>query len=222
MQQPTLSTCHGPLLLAKFTFQSSSCSCRRYTLNMSDRCCRGYLQINFMSKRKSTYFKLTKTVICSSLWRLMLQRSTSSLSKLTRIWNRCLLSGIPQSHFLKPSAHLDRVCPQYDPCGSHWYAPFPNSVGHQPHLFASQEPEAHVPFTQAFVQWCRLKCERASKVLFQSLAALPSSSSSIHPAPLQISYLPASPRTPARTAKFLPPLSGFHSLSPLPSPFYVP
>ncbi len=42
-----------------------------------------------------------------------------------------------------------------------------------------------------------------------------------HPAPLQISYLPASPRTPARTAKFLPPLSRFHSLSPLPSPFTI-
>lgn len=46
--------------------------------------------------------------------------------------------------------------------------PFSNSVGHQPHLFASQEPGTHVPFTQTFVQWCRLKRERVSKVLFQA------------------------------------------------------
>lgn len=51
-------------------------------------------------------------------------RPTSSLSKLTRIWSKCLLSGIPQSHFLKPSAHLGRVCHQYDPCGSHRCPPF--------------------------------------------------------------------------------------------------
>ncbi len=51
-------------------------------------------------------------------------RPTSSLSKLTRIWSKCLLSGIPQSDFLKTSAHLGRVCHQYDPCGSHWCPPF--------------------------------------------------------------------------------------------------
>ncbi len=95
-------------------------------------------------------------------------QTTSSLSKLTRNWRKCLLLA---SHNPTSWSH-QLIWVEYAHNTIHVAAtgmpPFPNSVGYQPHLFASQEPEAHVPFTQAFVQWCRLKWERASKVLFPS------------------------------------------------------
>ncbi len=46
-------------------------------------------------------------------------------------------------------------------------SPFQSSIGYQP-LFASQEPDAAVPYAQAFVQRCRRTWERARKPLIQS------------------------------------------------------
>ncbi len=47
-------------------------------------------------------------------------------------------------------------------------SPFQSSIGYQPPLFASQEPDAAVPSAQAFVQRCRRTWERARKALIQA------------------------------------------------------
>ncbi len=47
-------------------------------------------------------------------------------------------------------------------------SPFQSSIGYQPPLFASQEPDAAVPSAQAFVQKCRRTWERARKALVQA------------------------------------------------------
>jgi len=44
-------------------------------------------------------------------------------------------------------------------------SPFQSSIGYQPPLFASQEPDAMVPSIKSFVQRCRRTWQRARKAL---------------------------------------------------------